>query len=433
MTESRTGGLPVSACEPGQLLPLGSTGALGPAKLNVVITSPFVWPWVRRGSERMVHEFSRYLTLKGHSVTVFSSGPVQRTEDRDGIAYHLSANLFDTKFRQFNTSHYFAFKLQSAIAKTTPDIVFCMNYFDAYAVLRARRRSGSSYRVVFQSAGMLKRRHFWAAPLDAWFFRTVCLQADHTLAVSRAAAEVYRHEFNVTPSVLAPPVWIDTGPARMVENPNPFPGAPYILFASDADDRRKGASLLCKALPHVLARFPEVRLVFAGPASPQVRQALVAASGSADNADKITFLGVGKVEDLHGLYQNAEVTVLPSVAESFGMVLVESLAAGTPVVGTQHGGIPEIINHAHIGQTFEPGQIKKGQAHNVQGLATAICKVLERGKTPETSAACKARAQQFSWDTLGPVYEALLQQAVAGDTMQTGHSSRPARPGAMHD
>ena len=103
----------MSACEPGQPLPLDSIGALVPAKLNVVITSPFVWPWVRRGSERMVYEFSRYLTLKGHSVTVFSSGPVQRTEDRDGIAYHLSANLFDTKFRQFNTSHYFAFKLRS--------------------------------------------------------------------------------------------------------------------------------------------------------------------------------------------------------------------------------------------------------------------------------------------------------------------------------
>ncbi len=383
-----------------------------PRRLDLVITSPFVWPWVRRGSERMLHDLSTFLARRGHRVRVFSTGPEDAEEMRDGIAYRLFRQRFGARPRQFNCCHDFAFRLQEALAGVDADVVFSMNYFDAYAAVRARERSGARYRVVFHSAGILSRRHFRAVPLDAWFYRTVHRGADRTFVVSHAAGEVFRHQFGLSPVVLHPPI--------VVEDFAPPPGAaapagpgPRILFSGDADDRRKGARVLCRAFARVKARFPDARLLFAGRASEPTRQALLAECARTGTQDDVAFLGLGRVEDLPALYQGASVTVLPSVAEAFGMVLAESLAAGTPVVGTRHGGITEIIEGDRVGRLFDPGDFHR-QTDNAEGLAEAIVAVLERGKSQEVIAACRARAERFSWTVLGPEYErALLELAFA--------------------
>jgi len=382
------------------------TASSGPPgdRLDIVITSPFVWPWVRRGSERMLHDLSRYLVARGHRVTVFSTGPEDGVEQRDGIAYHLFRQRFGTRLRQFNCCHDFALRLPRALAGVDPDIVFSMNYFDAYAAIRARQRSGARYRVVFHSAGILTRRHFRAVPLDAWFFRAVHRWANLTLVVSHAAGAVYRREFGIDPVVLYPPIVVeDFSPKDGAGAPPPCAG-PRIVFSGDADDRRKGARTLCRAFALVKARYPQAQLLFAGRAGEATRQALLAEAGQAGTASDVTFLGLGKVEDLPALYQGACVTVLPSVAEAFGIVLAESLAAGTPVVGTRHGGITEIIDNDLVGRLFDPG-VHHRQTENFRGLAEAIVAVLDRGKTPEVVAACRAQAQRYSWSVLGPQYE----------------------------
>jgi len=101
--------------------------------------------------------------------------------------------------------------------------------------------------------------------------------------------------------------------------------------------------------------------------------------------------------------------VLPAVWEAFGLVLVESLAAGTPVVGARHGGIPDIVDSDTVGRLFDPAPFRE-QTGNVAGLAQAILDVLAAGKTPAISQACRRRADAFSWSALGPRYE----QAIAG-------------------
>jgi phosphatidylinositol alpha-mannosyltransferase len=377
--------------------------------LDIAITSPFVWPWVRRGSERMLHDLSRYLVGRGHRVTVFSTGPEDDVERRDGVAYHLFRQRFGTRFRQFNCCHDFALRLGPALAGIDPDIVFSMNYFDAYAAVRARQRSGARYRVVFHSAGILTRRHFRAVPLDAWFFRAVHRWADLTFVVSHAAGTVYRREFGIDPVVLYPPIVVEDFSPKADAGAPPPSADPRIVFSGDADDRRKGARALCRAFPLVKERYPRARLLFAGRASEATRQALLAEAAQSETADDVTFLGLGKVEDLPALYQGASVTVLPSVAEAFGIVLAESLAAGTPVVGTRHGGITEIIDGELVGRLFDPGSHHR-QTDNFRGLAEAIVAVLDRGKTPEVVAACRAQAQRYSWAVLGPQYERVLLQ-----------------------
>ncbi|MBX3716997.1 MAG: glycosyltransferase [Burkholderiales bacterium] len=395
----------------------GSDGAAGApwpgGPLDVVITSPFTWPWVRRGSERMLNDLVRFLVDRGHRVRVFSSGPEDAVEVRDGVEYHLIRQRFGARPRQFNCLHNFAFRLARELEGCRPDLVFSLNYFDAWAALTARRRTGAAYPVIFQSAGILSRRYFRAVPIDAWFFRRVFREASVTLAVSRFAGEVYRRDFGREAVVLPPPVMTGQfSPAPGAALPPAHPPEPRIVFVGDADERRKGARVLCRALPRVRERIPGARLVYAGRASDATRRALEEEAARLGTSDHVDFLGVGRVEDLPALLQGAAVTALPSVWEAFGMSLVESLAAGTPVVGTRQGGIVDIVDREAVGALFDPGDFGDEVA-NVDGLADAIVEVLERGKTPEVVAACRARAEDFSWAALGPVYERLVRDVVS--------------------
>ena len=94
------------------------------------------------------------------------------------------------------------------------------------------------------------------------------------------------------------------------------------------------------------------------------------------------------------------------------MVAVESLAAGTPVVGTRDGAIPEFITDPAIGRLFDPGPEVNAEASNASGLADAMDEALDLAKDPETAMNCRRFAERFSWERVGPKYEALADSLV---------------------
>lgn len=383
--------------------------------MHVAITNPYVWPHVRRGSERLLQDLSVYLHRQGHRVSVHAMAPGEAVEHRDGVGYHLMRQRLGSRPRQFNRLHDFAWRLQRPLASSDADLVFCLNYFDAWAALRARARMRNPFKVVFMAVGIPTRRYFRAVPLDAWFMRRVVREADQLTVLSQFAQEQLHRDFAVDSLVLPPPVstdqFRDNTTARST-NPSTDPG-PRLLFVSDLDEPRKGARVLCQALPRIRSAYPSAQLVFAGRASEGTKVSLLADSSlSPADRNAIQFLGLGQVGDLPALYRSASVTVLPSVWEAYGLVLVESLAAGTPVVGTRHAGIPDVVQGEGVGQLFDPGSFTD-QTRNARGLAEAVLEVLKQGKTPAIQAACRARAEQLSWSRLGPRYEQLLMQLVS--------------------
>jgi glycosyltransferase involved in cell wall biosynthesis len=76
------------------------------------------------------------------------------------------------------------------------------------------------------------------------------------------------------------------------------------------------------------------------------------------------------------------------------MVLVESLAAGTPVVGADHGAIPELVD-ATVGATFT--------ADDPEACARALDDVLGRDDDRELVTRCRARAASYDWSVVGPM------------------------------
>ena len=376
--------------------------------LQIAITHPTCWPEVRRGSERFLHEFSHFLAARGHQVTVISTVPNAGGVEDSGPVRRLLLPRTEPLWlhkRWCGFTHGFACKLVSVLRSGSYDVVHCLHYHDACGAVFARRL-GAGFRLVYQLTGIPPRRYFCRVPLDGLIFHAAVRNADAVLAPSHYAQTMLWRRHACAAQLLPPAT--DIRPFVALARPH-ADGAARILFAGDLDEPRKGALLLAKAFALLCRDQPPAYLEYSGRASPTSRATILDAVPDAVRP-RIAFLGVGEVEDLPTIYARATVVVNPAVSEALGMVLVEALAAGTPVVGCDHAGTPDIIDDPRIGSLFDPGSTRPA-ATNVKGLADAIRRTIRLASRPETAALCRARAGSFSWERMGTLYEAVLSRS----------------------
>ena len=166
--------------------------------------------------------------------------------------------------------------------------------------------------------------------------------------------------------------------------------------------RRMGLEALLDAWAQVRAALPAARLVIAG-AGP-LRAALEARAAAPDLAGSVAFLGRVSDEVAVAHYQAADVTVVPTLAlEGFGLITVESLACGTPVVGTTAGATPEILGPLDARLLVPPG--------DVEALAGRLAMILGDPGAGPTRAACRAHAlAHYTW----PLVLGRLEEVLAG-------------------
>lgn len=161
---------------------------------------------------------------------------------------------------------------------------------------------------------------------------------------------------------------------------------------------KKGVTYLIAALKSVIAKYPGCRLVIVGD-GPE-KASLVNQSQQLGLSGNVVFAGSVTNRELPSLYAASDVFVLPSIVDSrgdtegLGVVLLEAIAAGTPVVASNVGGIPDIVIHNKTGLLVE--QKNPGQ------LAGAMLKLL--GNAPLSKrlvAAAKAHvAKNYSWESV---------------------------------
>jgi len=137
----------------------------------------------------------------------------------------------------------------------------------------------------------------------------------------------------------------------------------------------KGVEYLLEALPRILAVYPNARVLFAGPYRNVVGEAAYARRLQPlfeRYRDHWSFVGVLDPAETAAFFASCDVTVLPSInaTESFGLVQVESMLCGTPVVASDLPGVRVPVATTGMGRTVRP---RDGQA-----LAGAILEVLSR-------------------------------------------------------
>jgi len=125
----------------------------------------------------------------------------------------------------------------------------------------------------------------------------------------------------------------------------------------------KGVHVLLKAFKVLVKRYPDLKLVVVGPLTDrfgeegvsEYARALMAYAERSLPKDSYVFTGAVDRETLRKLYSAAYACVLPSYFEAFGMVLAEAMASGCPVVGSNAGGIPDIVVDGYNGLLFRWG------------------------------------------------------------------------------
>ncbi len=130
-------------------------------------------------------------------------------------------------------------------------------------------------------------------------------------------------------------------------------------------DRYKGVDTVIRAMPHVLSRCPGARLVIVGDGDDRAR--LETLAGELDVAKSVEFRGALCDRDLFSVYQRADVFVLPTTLEGFGIVFLEAMHCGLPVVAAHAGATPEVVADGETGILVEPGSVD-GVASAVSGL-----------------------------------------------------------------
>jgi len=116
---------------------------------------------------------------------------------------------------------------------------------------------------------------------------------------------------------------------------------PIILFVG-SNMYRKGVPDLIKAAPGVIKQHPQARFIIIGEDKSTDRLKRLCYDLNVDR--NFEFAGWQSQESLLSYYQRASVFVMPSLTEAFGVTFLEAMAAGVPVIGTNVGGIPEIIH-----------------------------------------------------------------------------------------
>jgi glycosyltransferase involved in cell wall biosynthesis len=133
----------------------------------------------------------------------------------------------------------------------------------------------------------------------------------------------------------------------------------------------KGHQVLVRAFADLAPRFPRLRLAMVGSApsgQPEHREHLVRLVDTLPCKDAITLHEY--TEDVAGVWAATDIAVVPSTEpEPFGLVAVEAMASGVPVVAANHGGLAEIVEHGVTGLLVAPG--------SADALADALARLVE--------------------------------------------------------
>jgi glycosyltransferase involved in cell wall biosynthesis len=169
----------------------------------------------------------------------------------------------------------------------------------------------------------------------------------------------------------------------------------------DANEQYKGVDQVIRALPQVTAQVGDVRYVIAGDGTDRPRLENLAQSLGV--SDKVQFLGHVVPDALKQLYAECDVFVMPSEKEGFGIVFLEAMSCGKPVIGGRHGGTPEIIVEGETGLLVDH--------HNLPELAEAIICLLrdDKARSRMGKAGLERLQERFTYSAFRDQFFAVLE------------------------
>jgi glycosyltransferase involved in cell wall biosynthesis len=346
---------------------------------RVLLTHVYGWPEVRRGAERYLHELGAGLRRAGHEPRIVVTAPTPAGDEALGVPVRLLKRRLGLSKRYGEFADQVAFGMQTfpvgALGRF--EVWHAMSSGDsAAAALAGQLRPG--LRSVVTEMGVPYRDYRMSRSDHRWFSYAV-RHADEFVCLSEPAADALADGFGRRAHVVGAGVDLNAfrpAPQRA--------DRPTLLFPGSLSEPRKNAGLFLEAVGLLRRAGVDVDVWLVGPGelpplSELARAGLEAASIHA----------TARTEDLPDLYARAWVTALPSYSEVFGLVVLESLASGTPAVVLDDGLGPSLLVDDGTGRRSEPG---------ADALAESLRGAIELAREPGTPERCRARAAEFDWD-----------------------------------
>ena len=266
--------------------------------MRTAILTPTYWPEVRRGGERHAHDLARHT---GSRIVTGSPGP-----SGDGVVRLRRLPEDRLARRQFESHLGHLPALYAHLRRSDYDLVHALHHADASVAVRSRVPTVWTFLGVPHRRGLANRRLRLRLVEEA-------KRADAVVALSHAAAREFRRWLGIDPVVIHPGVDLDAftpGGERAERFTILCPAALAAPF--------KRANVLLDAFAEVRRQRPSARMIL---------------QAGGPTGEGIEHRNLDRHEDLVSAYREAHVTALASEGEAFGLVLVESLACGTPAVG----------------------------------------------------------------------------------------------------
>jgi phosphatidylinositol alpha-mannosyltransferase len=246
--------------------------------------------------------------------------------------------------------------------------------------------------------------YYSAKPLLGRYFRRL----HGRIAVSPAAVEFVSRFFPGEYRIIPNGVDLDRFGADVPPLARYSDGRINIVFLGRLE-QRKGLKYLLRAIPIIRQHYPNTRFLIGGDGPQRVGfQTYVAQAGWRD----VVFLGRVPAEELPSLYATADIFCAPNTGgESQGIVLLEAMASGRPVVASDIPGFRSVIRNHRDGLLVAP--------KNHEHLAWAVCHLLEDGdERARLAIAARERAKEFGWkhvaDQVLDYYQELRAEFAAG-------------------
>jgi phosphatidylinositol alpha-mannosyltransferase len=260
----------------------------------------------------------------------------------------------------------------------------------------------------FHAAAKRQKVTFAVAPL----LEPVIEKLTARIAVSEAARETLTEHLETDAIVVPNGIYADRYRDGAID---PRWAGNTLGFIGRFEEKRKGLEILAAALPAIIARYPDVRVVVAGPGDsveflkdidPGLRK-------------RFEFLGRISEKEKADFLASVALYIAPNTGgESFGIILAEALAGGASVVASDIPAFDSLLGHGKYGTLFE--------SESAEDLAKKVIGLLSNDAQRKTIAeAGKLYAQQFDWDVVAEkIYDVYEMAMVGGSTVSLSSENR---------
>jgi phosphatidylinositol alpha-mannosyltransferase len=371
--------------------------------MNILLVSPFDFGYPGGVNEHIAQLDAEFRRI-GHRTRVLAATSPEIGEVDDGHVYRLGAALpipSNGSRARVTLSPFVTGRVKEFLRQEQFDIIHCHEPLAPMLPLAVLLHSKSANVGTFHAARTNNLWYMYTKALLDIFFQKI----DARIAVSDAAREFVDAYFPGEYEIIPNGISLDRFNPDVPPLPELMDGRKNILFVGRFDESRKGFRYLVRAFPRVRGQFPDARLVVVGQGDRARYERFLEQHHI--GPDDVIFAGRVDEATKARYYASCDVFCAPSTGrESFGIILLEALATGKPVVASDIPGYRDVVHHGIDGMLVAP--------KDANALALGLVRVLADAELRERLRAnARERIVTYAWPNVArrviEVYERALE------------------------